>query len=289
MNLTVNESYWKFAKSGAGFTRIDNTFLDLLQQRESAITNKLSIRNLIICGGLNDINANSWKEVANAIQIFCNYVQHKYPNCKIYIGCIGWHEEANNKYIRNQVLQKVLSVYRNCSHYTNATYLKGVEYPMHYYTFFGKDASHPSDIGESYIANAIYQAYQQGQARFFSSRASVKSPTGCCIETGVFENKLQLRIFGNITSKLPDVSTIGTKTINLGTAHEAFIRNVNDLSKIHCQLLLDYGNSHFEAKNAYITVNSNAELIMTFENTTKGTLSNIRVYNYPYRYDLLYF
>lgn len=239
--------------------------------------------------GLNDIHANSSSEISTAITLFCNYVNENYPNAHIYIGCIGWHRSLKDQGARNQVVTRVLLPYKNSSSNKNTTYLDGVEYPMHYYSFYREDSAHPNDIGEMYIANAIYQSYQQGYARFFSSLASVKSSTGCYLETQILANKLMIKIYGNIISELPDVSTIGNKTINLGTAHEAFIRNVNNLSKLRCRLLLNYENSHFETKDAYITINSKAELIINFYNSTKGTLLDIRIDNCYREYDLLYF
>lgn len=50
MDLVVNKSYWKFTKKGAGFTRINNTFLMLLQSKEIEIKDKSSIKNIFVCG-----------------------------------------------------------------------------------------------------------------------------------------------------------------------------------------------------------------------------------------------
>lgn len=50
MGLVENTSYWKFARNGYGFARTNMQWLDLLQELESVIPDKTSIKNMIICG-----------------------------------------------------------------------------------------------------------------------------------------------------------------------------------------------------------------------------------------------
>lgn len=133
------------AEMALGFARENNTFLDLLQENETAISDKTAVKNIFVCGGLNDINANSTSDVSNAIGAFATYCLTNYPNAHIYIGCIGWNSSPSNSSanIRNQVLNKVLLAYQLCSGNKNCTYLNGVEYVLHYYSFLDVDASHP--------------------------------------------------------------------------------------------------------------------------------------------------
>lgn len=290
MGLIIGTNAYKIAAGGYGFARNNQTFLQLLQTNENQITDKSKIKNFIICGGLNDINAETQSDVLNAINSFCNYVLSNYTNAHIYIGCIGWHENSNNSTIRNQVLEKVLPAYQNCSLTNkNTTYLYGVEYVMHFYGFYGVDASHPSETGQSYIAKAIYQAYKNGYTEFFSTLSEKISDVGCRIETQILANRLQVRCYGNITSNLPSTSTIGSKTINLGKPNTAYLRNVNPKSNLHCSILLYVNGVATQVTNGRITIDSNGDLILSYFQTFSGVLSAISFLDFQQDYNLLYF
>lgn len=287
MNLILNQTYFKIAQNGYGFARTNQQFLTLLQNNESNIPDKNKITKFIICGGLNDTNAESQSSIANAITTFCSYVNENYPNAHIYIGCIGYNSGYANASLRNLVKTVVLPAYKNCSSSKNTSYLNGVEYIMHYYGFYGEDGSHPTDIGQSYLANGIYQGLYN-TTELFTTSIDVTSETGCHIETSIIANKLHCRLYGNITSNVPVTTSTGNITINLGKAPSQYIRNVNNSSILHGTLLLNYGATK-DVKPCKITIDNEGNLIVNFYNTSTEQVANLGFIDCITEYDLLNF
>lgn len=290
MGLTLNQTYWKFARNGYGFARTNMQWLDLLKELETSITDKTSIKNMIICGGLNDTNAQTQSQVLTAITLFTNYVNANYPNCTIYIGCIGWHEAAGNPNLRNQVLTKVLPAYQSCAQNGNAVYLSGVEYIMHYYGFYGVDASHPNDVGQIYLANGIYQSFKTGFFNFNTSMVTTTSDTGVAIEQQIVSNQLLLRLYGSVKTGVIDTTTTGNKKIDLGEIHPSYVRKVNNSSNFHVTLLINYGSLNFRVQPAKVTINtSNNHVEIEFYNTVTTAYEAIGILDSWTYYNLLVF
>lgn len=222
--------------------------------------------------------------------MFTQYVNQNYPNCQIYIGCIGWHESSGNSNLRNLVISKVLPAYQLCAQNANAVYLSGVEYVMHYYGFYGSDASHPSDFGQIYLANAIYQAFKIGYFNFNSSMVTTNSTTGVSIEQQIVSNQLLCRLYGSVAVGTVDTTTVGNKIIDLGELNPSYIRRVNNSSQMHCTLLINYGHSNFQVTPARVTINtSNHHLQIQFYNTNPTAYEAISILDSWAYYNLLVF
>ena len=81
LGLTVNKDYFKTGKDGMAWVNADgNTYLQALQDLN--ISDPLSITDIIIGGGLNDID-NAYSDIAPAMEQFATYVISTYPNAKI--------------------------------------------------------------------------------------------------------------------------------------------------------------------------------------------------------------
>lgn len=163
LGLSNNDCYI-IQDNGGGFTLqgSNGTFLEALTNL--SVTNKDTIKNIILCGGLNDISATNQETIESAISSFMSYVKTNYINANVYIGMIGWSCDMteNKQYDRYRVVNKVLPAYQNCSKY-DAIYLNGVENVLHdiseYY-----DNAHPNQTGCDRLANYIYQAFKNGYA-----------------------------------------------------------------------------------------------------------------------------
>ena len=150
--------------NGGGFVTSGSagTFLQALTNL--SIENKTLIKNIIVCGGLNDITATDQVTIENAISSFMTYVKANYVNANVYIGMIGWScdKTESKQFDRYRVVNTVLPAYQNCSKY-GAIYLNGVENVLHdiseYY-----DNAHPNQIGCDRLAKYIYQAFKNGYA-----------------------------------------------------------------------------------------------------------------------------
>lgn len=171
LNLSNNDFY-KYVEGGAGFLKygIDgHTFLGLLQENIDNITDKNSITKIICCGGFNDKDYGS-SNLNNAIQGFCSYCKHYFPNAKIYIGMVGNCAEntQNGANIRHNINSEVLRAYQNCIRY-GGVYLNGIENILHdYHNFMSSDNIHPSDLGYEFLSAYIFQALQTGFADYVS-------------------------------------------------------------------------------------------------------------------------
>lgn len=150
---------------GGGFVASGTlgTFLQAITN--AVITDKNSIKNIVVCGGLNDIQASNKSAIKTAIQSFMNYCLTNFPNAKVSIGMIGWTKDStspatDHQYERYQVLEKVLPAYQECSQY-KGIYLNGVENIMHDTTLY-YDLSHPNQSMCDKLAYYIYQALKNG-------------------------------------------------------------------------------------------------------------------------------
>ena len=287
MNLTLNQTYFKIAQNGYGFARTNQQFLTLLQNNESNIPDKNKITKFIICGGLNDTNADSQLTIANAITTFCQYVNTNYPNAHIYIGCIGYNNGYANASLRASINNMVLPAYKMASISNNASYLDGVEYIMHYYGFYGEDGSHPSDFGQNYLTGGIFQALYN-KFELCTTATDVTSPTGCHIETAIIQNKLHCRLYGNITSNVPVTTSTGNIQINIGKANNNYIRKVNNSSYFRASLLLNYGTNK-DVKPCYVNIDDDGNLIVNFYNTNTNQVANLGFLDCQTEYELLNF
>ena len=184
----------------------------------------------------------------------------------------------------------MLPAYQLCAQNGNAVYLHGVEYVMHYYGFFGDDASHPSDIGQIYLTNAIYQSFITGNFNMNSTMVNTVSPTGVNIEQQIVSNQLLCRLYGSINAGVVDTTTVGNKVVDLGAINPSYIRRVNNSSQMHCTLLVNYGSQQFVVTPAKVTIDtSNHHLQIQFYNTVNKANEAIAVLDSWAYYNLLVF
>lgn len=163
LGLSNNDCYI-IQDNGGGFTvqGSNGTFLEALTNL--SVSDKDTIKNIIVSGGLNDISATDQETIESAISSFMSYVKTNYINANVYIGMIGWSCDMteSKQYDRYLVVNKVLPAYQNCSKY-GAIYLNGVENVLHdkseYY-----DNAHPNQTACNRLANYIYQAFKNGYA-----------------------------------------------------------------------------------------------------------------------------
>ena len=152
--------------NGGGFTVNGSfgTFENAISRL--VIEDKSKIKNIIVAGGLNDIQAENKATIKSAIQSFMNYCKTNFPNANVYIGMIGWNLDDlytnDNQFIRYQVINKVLPAYQEASQY-GAIYLNGVENVMHDYDEY-YDRVHPNQTMCNRLAYYIYQAFKNGYA-----------------------------------------------------------------------------------------------------------------------------
>lgn len=170
-----DSNYHKFCESGAGFKHVGNyghTFIQLIQNGASSITNKNAITKIIVCGGGNDAfslrdEQTTVSELNTLTQQFYNYCKTTFPNAKVYFGMITNFKAQTESGVTNRInLQSILYVYKYTCRF-GGIYLNGVENIMHNYDdMFGTDNVHPDVNGYKLLGEYIAQAIQNGSISY---------------------------------------------------------------------------------------------------------------------------
>lgn len=275
MGLTVGTNCFIAAANGSGFVREGAggaTFGTLLSGLSTTITNHNKIKNIIVCGGLNDVNADTQSEIQTAISNFITSAKSSYPNATVYVGMIGWNAGSSNATLRDSVNTMVLPAYQACSGY-GGVYLNGVEYILHYYSFLGAsgatdapDASHPTTTGQRFLSRGIYEALKSGYTNLTVSESSTTMAGSIC-KLNIKNNQLEMRFQGNATLGLSSDATSGSKTVDLGELPNAFLRSVGDKSYTSMSMMLKYSDNSWVVQPVRLNVDNHHHLILNFYST----------------------
>lgn len=143
------------ANGGASFANSDNNFLTLL--KNTNVTDKNSITNIIVFGGHNDY---SWSktDIATGMRNFFNYAKTNYPNAIISIGYVGFCTDSSTY---NKRADSV-SVYNEMSGELGGNYLSGCEYILHNTNEMSSDGIHPNITGHKMLASYCTTALMNG-------------------------------------------------------------------------------------------------------------------------------
>ena len=293
MGLTLNTNAFNFCVGGAGFLDVNggnNTYLQNLQARESAITDKSTITRIICCGGYND-RTRLISDLTTPVTNFINYCKTNYPNAKIYVGMIGntgvIDDTAGNMNLRNNLLNNVLNGYKSCVN-SGGIYLNGVENVMHQYDLFDtSDYIHPNSNGGTELSNAIYQAMINGTYYINSNNEytgvtinqnsslneNIANNTSLGISGKIQDNVFYFKPIGNIYfyNYLKMLSSDYTKDFTLATytTTQKWIRRVNYLSNIPCRFKATlYNDTDYVLLDGEIKFNLNGTISVTLNNSS---------------------
>lgn len=150
------------ANGGAGFADSNNNFLTLL--KNTNVTDKNSITNIIVFGGYNDY---SWSktDITNGMTNFFNYAKTNYPNAVISIGYVGFCTDSTTYNKRADSI----SVYNEVSGQLGGNYLSGCEYILHNTNEMSSDGIHPNITGHKMLASYCTTALMNGSCNPTSS------------------------------------------------------------------------------------------------------------------------
>lgn len=143
LSLNPTRTIYNASKSGAGFTKEGNTFLQNLQAIVSTITDLEQVTAVAAIGGGNDI-VSSAADINNAISTFVQYVKSTFPNATVYVGFLNGN--AGKQFA-------TLSKAQACGCYMNAevrgaTYIKGIDNIAHNFVdLYAADGIHPNNTG----------------------------------------------------------------------------------------------------------------------------------------------
>ena len=158
LGLTANTDYYLSAVGGAGFYGDSGsvTFLARLQALDSTITDKDSITDIIILGGINDRDA-SVSDMDQRMAEFNTYARANYPNAKISLGAIGW--STNTGYLNNYI-DRVIPTYSKCGKY-GWTFYNNIMYTLHCRSFMA-DSLHPTQDAHYLLAYNLVDCILHG-------------------------------------------------------------------------------------------------------------------------------
>lgn len=166
----TDDNFFSNSLGGAGFIN-GTTFTTLLNQTSNHFKNE-DVRNIIVCGGFNDISKNE-TDLINAIFNFKKTANALYPNAQIFVGFIG-----NSTKLDTRVgLITPRSSYCSGCEYNGITYLSGVENALHSDLMFASDGVHPNTWGEESIAKAISNAILNGYASVIHAGVKITNVT----------------------------------------------------------------------------------------------------------------
>ena len=166
----TDDNFFSNSLGGAGFIN-GTTFASLLNQTSNHFKNE-EVRNIIVCGGFNDINK-SETDLINAIFNFKKTANALYPNAQIFVGFIGNSTKMDT---RGGLISPRASYCSGCE-YNGITYLSGCENALHSTAMFGSDGVHPNTWGEESIAKAISNAILNGYASVIHGGVKITNVT----------------------------------------------------------------------------------------------------------------
>ena len=175
MGLTTGH-YYIYAQGNAGFAKIGNNSMNFqmtLNSHLNDITNKNSIKNIIVCAGYNDWDQET-SLIYQRIGEFISFCKTNFPNAQVYLGMIGGdsRDTSAGRQVREQLIIRVLNAYNRCGEF-GGIYLTGVENFTHNFYQFNEQGNHPNENGYKYVAGMIYNAWKNGSCTMYESLSSV--------------------------------------------------------------------------------------------------------------------
>lgn len=206
-HMLNSNDFYDFHGGGAGFTAT-LTFLTVLQTHESAISDKTSITDFIVCGAANDFGASD-NDIRVAMENFRDYVTANYPNAKIHCGAFS--KTLDSQFIANNT--PTIENYKKCSIQARLAYIDNSEWVMCRQSYFrSADAVHPTD-------SAIY-ALGRALANFvLHGSISIHDNLNNCFKmkdsnVGTINDQTR-QIFNNGVISLTQRSNVSNMTITL--------------------------------------------------------------------------
>ena len=287
LNLTLNTDVFVSCASSRGFLGDpgqsgDMTFLTLLQNLSSSITNKNEITDIIVCGGTND-KTYSYENISTAMASFYAYCEANYPNAKVSVGFISWAK--NPVYLAQH--KTAIYNYKMASVRNRMAYINGSENCWHYSGWLLDDV-HPNNDGSRHIACGIINYLLTGVANLNIMSRTTGTLT---LNSTLFDNSYtntfissqsndNLDIYLNLTAVSTDGFnyTCNGNYIEIGDLSNSQICGGTDFAITPCQFMIYdgtncydlVGNIKIQGLKVYISINQKSN------NTTTDLTVNIK-------------
>lgn len=292
MGLTGTDCY-TVQDNGGGFVANGSTGTFLQGLQALSVTDKDTIKKIVVCGGLNDCTQ-SKETILTAISTFVDYCNENYPNAKIYIGHIGNDTNTSNhdgQYARFLCKTNSIPAYKDSIKF-GVIYLNGVEFIMKDYANF-YDQSHPNQALCDKLAAGILQAINAGSLSVeypvhYSVPISYDTVTGNVFTetslgfTEVFtDNKDIIANYPEWTTTLhfATAKNIDEPTLFMGVVNFNYIRNVFPYFSLgSCEVIAKDTNDdlhYFTAMLELYYYNNASYLVLNKPATSLGNIKEL--------------
>ena len=150
------------------------TFQELISEYLAENDDAEAIRWIIILGGAND-RAHGYDEIMIGGEALINYIKDNFPNAKIALGMVGWHE--SNETIQQQLSTVVSPAYRDLADYTEIYYIDNAESTLFEKEgVFESDGLHPNDQGQNLLANLVVDFFWERLNELYDAEYEAMRP-----------------------------------------------------------------------------------------------------------------
>lgn len=149
LNLKPNQYQIK-GMNGYGFCNPGEagTFLTILNG--FTIPANTTVTDIVVCGGVNDGVNYTYEQVINRIKQFIDVAHSKWPNCRVWVGGVGWCVRND----QSPSLLTALKAYSDCWKY-GGLWIKYSPYPIRQPNNLSSDGVHPSIAGQQMLGSLI--------------------------------------------------------------------------------------------------------------------------------------
>lgn len=139
--------WYSYGQGGIGWVK-STTYLGLLQQNFANINNPNTISDIVVLGGVNDVDI-PLADISEAIDEFYSYCKENFPNAKIWSGAVSWAQSLNVKTLITNIDNLLLSKSEKITYIAHAFNF------LHNYDFIQIDGIHPNQSGTESIVNNV--------------------------------------------------------------------------------------------------------------------------------------
>lgn len=154
-----NENCIKCPAWAGGFVAKENTTSYLQALQNANISNKNTVKNIVVVGGDNDRWATD-SQISTAMTEFISYVNNNFPNAIIFIGMFMYCADSN-RFL--DCMDRILPVYSNLMNYNKCVYLNDIQYAVRKLSFLGPDNVHLNETGQKQLTQCIYECLKTGK------------------------------------------------------------------------------------------------------------------------------
>ena len=262
----------KLAENGAGFVTTGeqgHTFKTLVEANIESITDKNAYTDILICGGINDVNQ-TVESIESAISTCITYLKTNFPNAKIYLGMISNRKDMSSggESVRFNLMNKILRAYQYACK-QGGYYLNGVEKILKYKYFISADNTHPTQTGYEYLGGAIAQSLQTGSVTWsFNSLKDIQitnvniSTNNLSFRSKIFNDMFYMSCDGGYVEFTNTISEDQNNNLQLGNINDSeyFSRVIGNTFAVNLTVVVTTGDGNTFACPAMFNIEDNGNV-----------------------------